>query len=67
MESYPCMMTGEYFEGDQIAEGARWVAEHPTEPSWSFYKLTNADSWGTNSLACFVNVDIEHAKENLSL
>lgn len=64
MYYYPCMMTGEYFEGDQIAEGAKWVLEHPTEPSWSFYKLTNADSWGTSGLACFVNLDIEHAKEN---
>lgn len=62
--NYPCMMTGEYFEGLQIAEGAEFLMEHPVEPSWAFYKLTNADSWGTGSLACFVNIDVEHAKEH---
>ena len=61
---YPCMLTGEYYEGDQIAESATWIMEHPTEPSWGFYKLTNADYYGTTRLACLVNVDIEHAKES---
>lgn len=64
MWDYPCMITGEYFEGEQIAEGAEFVMWHPRETSWAFYKLTNADSWGGSGLACFVNVDVEHAREH---
>jgi len=61
---YPDMITGEWYEDYQIAVGAEFVLEHPTEPSWGFYRLTNADYYGINRLACLVNVDIEHAKEN---
>jgi hypothetical protein len=57
------MLSGEYYEGDQIAEGVEFVMEHPTEPSWSFYKFTNA-AWETRGLACFVNIDVEHARKN---
>ena len=60
---YPCMLSGEYYEGDQIAEGAEFVMEHPTEPSWGFYKFTS-EAWNYTGLACFVNIDVEHAKEN---
>lgn len=60
---YPCMLSGEYFEGDQIAESAEFVMEHPTEPSWGFYKITSI-AWGERGLACFVNIDVEHAREN---
>jgi hypothetical protein len=60
---YPCMLSGEYYEGDRIAKGAEFVMEHPSEPSWGFYKLTN-EAWDYTDLACFVNVDVEHAKEN---
>ena len=28
MWDYPCMITGEYFEGEQVAEGAEFVMEH---------------------------------------
>ena len=63
MYDYPCMLSGEYYEGDQIAEGAEFVAWHPTEPSWGFYKFTS-DAWGDRGLACFVTADVEHAKEN---
>ena len=58
------MITGEWYEDYQIAQGVEFVMEHPTEPSWGFYKLTNADYYGTTRLACLVNVDIEHAREN---
>ena len=60
---YPDMITGEWYEDWQIAVGAEFVLEHPTEPSWGFYKLTNADDYG-GRLACLVNADIEHASEN---
>ena len=60
---YPCMLSGEYYEGDQIAECAEFVLEHPTEPSWGFYKFTDY-GWGVGGLACLVNADVEHAKEN---
>lgn len=60
---YPCMLSGEYFEGDQIAESATWIMEHPTEPSWGFYKWDSA-AWDDRGLACFVNIDVEHAREN---
>lgn len=61
---YPDMLTGEWYEDYQIAHGAEFIMEHPTEPSWGFYKLANANYYGTTRLACLVNVDIEHAKES---
>ena len=61
---YPDMITGEWYEDYQIAVGAEFVLKHPTEPSWGFYRLTNADYYGNNRLACLVNVDIEHAREH---
>ena len=60
---YPDMITGEWYEDYQIAVGAEFVLEHPTEPSWGFYKFTS-DAWGDRGLACFVTADVEHAKEN---
>jgi hypothetical protein len=57
------MLSGEYYEGDQIVEGAEFVGWHPVETSWAFYKFTG-DAWGDRGLACFVTVDVEHAKEN---
>ena len=62
---YPCMLSGEYFEGDHIAECAEFVLEHPTEPSWGFYRLKD-NGWGVGGLACLVNIDVEHARENYS-
>lgn len=63
-EMYPCMISGEYFEGAEIVEGTELVGWHPTEPSWGFYKFTS-DAWGDNrGLACFVTADVEHAREN---
>lgn len=60
---YPCMLSGEYFERDHVAECAEFVMEHPKEPSWGFYRLRE-NGWGVGGLACFVNVDVEDAKEN---
>lgn len=59
---YPCMITGEYYEADLIAESAEFVMEHPTEPSWGFYKFSSI-AWDERGLACFVNIDVEDARE----
>ncbi len=60
---YPDMITGEWYEGDQIAESAIRVMDHPKEPSWGFYKWDSI-AWDDRGLVCLVDLDVQHAKEN---